>query len=294
MDLNGPWETIARRTIAQLERAGHGQHRVILDGIARETGYVPSSLRSMVTVLRFLEFLEAHKPDLAERARSLSYIVLAIIERWWKHDAEGAETALMSFLHSPEPVRMLAEREKAARRMTSPTRPSSNGTGLAKPTQEATVFLSRTPTPRVRAAEQVPLLSVLHDHRFVHGAQVSPGGGQSQVRSRGAAHGAWSGQRLEWQGADELWRRRKVGAVGYLGTHPAVAAFEVRPSSSLDLLRDRAPELILRGHGLRSAVDCVLIILPNAKNAEVFERIDLGAPFVNGSRDVWWLYRDPA
>ncbi|MFD0463362.1 hypothetical protein ACFQY9_17470 [Microvirga aerilata] len=155
------------------------------------------------------------------------------------------------------------------------------------------MFLSRAPTPRIRAGNHAALLSVLHDHRFVDGAQVPDGRGQLQVHPRRGAHGSWSGQRLEWRAADELWRRRKVGAVGYLGTHPAVAAFEVRSSSSPDILRDRAPELILRGHGLRAAADCVLIILPDAKAAEVFDRIDLGAPYVNGSCDVWWLYRDP-
>lgn len=285
MDRNEPWEAIARRTAMRLERAGYGQQRPILDEIARETGYVASSLRSMVTVLRFLEFLETDDPDLAARARNLSYIVLAIFERWWSHDPDGAREALTSFLDFPKNVRDLAEREKAARRRTRPAAAGSGDIPDEEPVSSI-VVLSQGAAPRIRAPGRASLLSVLQHHRFIRDNRPSHDGSRTRARS-------WEGQHLAWAAADDLWRRRKVGAVGYVGDHPAIAAFEVRPPSSLDLLRERVPELILRGHGLRSAVDCVLLILPDAKAAEVFDRIDLGDPYVNGSREVWWLYRDP-
>jgi hypothetical protein len=187
-------------------------------------------------------------------------------------------------------LRSLVAREKTARRAAAPQAAQDDLPVLpASPRPDLPSLLNQTfPT----SWEREPLREILRRQRPQWRTPPSLEDASDAYRRPSANLEPSRPQRLEWIKPNELWRRRRVTAVALDGSWtPAAAAFEVKAHASWKLLRDRAPELILRAHGLRSAVDLVLIILPDAGAAEVFDRAELGPDYTNGSHDVWWFYR---
>ncbi len=282
------WQDLARTAASRLQDASHGERRQILEQLASESGHEPSTLRSMVKTLGYLNQLRDKDPALAEHAERCSHAFLSVFERWSHHDPAGAREALLDHSKNPLHLRVLVAREKAARRAALQPVPDDLTVLPASPRPDLPSLLNQTFSG---TWERDPLREILQRQRPQWRTPPSLQDASDAYRRPSADLEPSRPQRLEWIKPNELWRRRRVTAVALDGAWtPVAAAFEVKAHASWKLLRDRAPELILRGHGLRSAVDLVLIILPDVSAAEVFDRAELGPDYANGSHDVWWFY----
>jgi hypothetical protein len=284
-----PWHDLARTAALRLQGASHGERRQILEQLASESGHEPSTLRSMVKTLSFVEELRSSDPALADLAEHCSHAFLSVFERWSHYDPIGARKALRDHSGNPMQLRSLVSREKAARQAATsqPTRDSPHILPISS--HDLPSLLNQT---FQGGWEREPLRDVLQQQP-PHWRTLPSLQDAADAYRRSSGYIAESRRpRLEWVKPNEQWRRRRVTAVALDDTWtPVAAAFEVKPHASWKLLRDRAPEFILRAYGLRRVVELVLIILPDLRAAEVFDSTDLGPDYTNGSHDVWRFYR---
>ncbi len=285
------WQEVARATAKRLQAAPHGQHRVILNWVASETGYRPSTLRSLIKSLQFLDQLSQIDPDLAGKARGTSHAVVSVFERWWRHNQAGAQQALREYCRSPQAIRDLVALEKEARVVMAAKAAQEDEDHAPDPVSlvRPDAFPSRTLRP---IGHQNSLIEILQAKRLAGRRSDDMWADLDRAFERMDEWEYSDRQALMWQKPSDLWRRRRVTAVGcYDNGIPLAAALEVRPPATLDLLRDRAPDIILRGHGLRSAVNVVVIVLPDPICEQVFDDSHLGPEYRNGSGSVWWCHR---
>ena len=75
MSRSPSWQEVARATAKRLQTAPHGQHRVILNQVSSESGYRPSTLRSLI---KSLQFLDEHpeRPDSRFTSPFIQYLDL--------------------------------------------------------------------------------------------------------------------------------------------------------------------------------------------------------------------------
>jgi len=244
----------------------------------------------MVKTLRFVEELRSSDPSLAELVQSWSHAFLSVFERWSRYDPSGAREALLDHSENPMQLRSLVAREKASRHTaTSQLTQNDSGTLPISPHDDLPSLLNQA---FQGGWEREPLRDILQQQPLHWRTQPSLRNASDVYRRSSGYSGKSRRPRLEWVKANELWRRRRVTAVALDDTlTPVAVAFEVKAYASWKLLRDRAPEFILRAYGLRRVVELVLIILPDLRAAEVFDRTDLGPDYANGSHDVWRFYR---
>ncbi|WP_162820376.1 hypothetical protein [Microvirga calopogonii] len=291
MSRSPSWQEVARATAKRLQTTPHGQHRVILNRVASETGYRPSTLRSLIKSLQFLDDLGQIDPDLAGQARRTSHAVVSVFERWWRHDQVGAHEALREYCRFPQAIRDLVALEKEARvvmaakaaqwdedhasDLESLVRPNAVSGRTLRPIRRQNSLIENLQAKRVAGRRADDMWADL---------------GRAFERMDGWEYS--DRQALIWQKPSDLWRRRRVSAVWYYDNQiPLAAAIEIRSPATLDLLWDRAPDLILRGHGLRRAVSVVVIVLPDPICERVFDDSHLGPEYLNGSGGVWWCHR---
>ena len=291
MSRSPPWQEVARATAKRLQAAPHGQHRVILNRVASETGYRPSTLRSLIKSLQFLDHLSQIDPGLAGRARSTSHAVVSVFERWWRHDHGGAHQALEDYCRSPRTIRDLVALEKEARVILAAKAAQEDADHAPDPLSLVwpDAVSGRTVRPIGR---QNSLIEILQAKRVAGRCADAMWADLDRAFEHLDGWEYADRQALLWQKPGDLWRRRRVAAVGCTDTGiPLAAAIEVRPPATLDLLRERAPDIILRGHGLRSAAKRVVIVLSDPVCEQVFDNSLLGPEYRNGSGGVWWCHR---
>lgn len=252
------WVEIASEIDDKLAGVEHGGRMVVVAEIAEQRGVSPSAIRGYLSAWQFLKTLREEDVEAAERLLQKPFSVVAILERWNRHDPSAVRALVTERLDSYD-VAELKRREKAAR---------VNGR------------MGGDDAPRLALHD---LLEIARESEKL----VVPSNAREPVDARPPFEAHRRGQeRGEWCPPSPLWRRRRVGAV-YVGPGGPIVAFELT-SRSIDVLRQRAPSAVLTAHGLLRVATKVLIVVDGPREAEVVRNHGLGHEYDSwGVRVVW-------